>query len=110
MVGTKGPLGPNPGDPSGRFFTFDITSLLTNPTTEAELQDYGAMLSIDFGQTPPATGQRYASFTSADTTHYTAPYLPSVEVTVVPEPSSLILVMVGLAAITCFRKKRHARC
>ena len=109
VVGTKGTLGPNPGDPSGRFFTFDITSLLNNPTTEAELQDYGAMLSIDFGQTPPATGQRYASFTSADTTHYTAPYLPSIELTVVPEPTSSILVMAGLAAMTCFRKKRQAR-
>ena len=110
VVGTKGTLGVNPGDPSGRFFTFDITSLLNNPTTEAELQNYGAMLSVDFGQTAPATGQRYDSFTSADTTHYTAPYLPSVEVTVVPEPSSSMLVVVGLAAITCFLNKRHARC
>ena len=57
-----------------------------------------------------ATGQRYASFTSANSTTYTAPYLPSVEVTVVPEPSSSMLVMVGLAAITCFLKKRQARC
>jgi hypothetical protein len=110
VVGTKGPLGSNPGDPSGRFFTFDITSLLNNPTTEAELQDFGAMLSVDFGQTAPATGQRYDSFTSADTTKYTAPYLPSVEVTVVPEPSSSMLVMAGLAAVTCFLKKRRARC
>jgi hypothetical protein len=110
VVGTKGPLGPNPGDPSGRFFTFDITSLLNNPTTGAELQDFGAMLSVDFGQTAPATGQRYDSFTSADTTHYTAPYLPFVQLTVVPEPSSWILVTVGLVAITCFRKKRIARC
>jgi hypothetical protein len=110
VVGLKGSLGPNPADPSGRFFTFDITSLLNNPTSEAELQNYGAMLSIDFGQTPPATGQSYASFTSADTTHYTAPYLPSLEVTAVPEPSSAILVIAGLAALTCFRKQRDARC
>jgi hypothetical protein len=68
------------------------------------------MLSVDFGQTAPATGQRYDSFTSADTTKYTAPYLPSVEVTVVPEPSSSMLVMAGLAAVTCFLKKRRARC
>ena len=110
VLGLKGSLGPNPGDPSGRFFTFDITPLLNNPTTEAELQNFGAMLSVDFGQTAPATGQRYDSFTSADTTHYTSPYLPSVELTVVPEPSSWILVVVGTAAITCFRKKRNARC
>ena len=110
VVGAKGTLGVNPGDPNGRFFTFDITSLLANPTAEAELQDYGAMLSIDFGQTPPATGQRYASFTSADSTSYTTPYLPSLELTVVPEPSSAILVIAGLAVFTCFRKKHQARC
>ncbi len=110
VVGTKGSLGINPGDPNGRFFTFDITSLLTNPTTEAELQDYGAMLSIDVGQAPPATGQRYDSFTSANSTTYTTPYLPSLEVTLVPEPTSLILVLVGLGAITGFRKRRNARC
>jgi hypothetical protein len=109
VVGVKGTLGINPNDSNGRFFTFDITSLLANSTAEAELQNYGAMLSIDIGQTPPSP-QRYASFTSADSTKYTAPYLPSLELTVVPEPSSSLLVMAGLAALTCFRKKRHARC
>ena len=96
-----------PGDVStgGAFFTFDITSLLANPTAEAELQNYGAMLRID--ETIPPSGQRFASFTSANSASYTAPF---VELTVVPEPSSSILVMAGLAAITCLLKKRHARC
>ena len=110
VVGTRGAVGVNPNDSNGRFFTFDITSLLANPTAEAELQNYGAMLSIDFGQSPPASGQRFDSFTSANSSTYSAPYLPSFEVTVVPEPSSAILAIGGLAALACFRKKRPARC
>jgi hypothetical protein len=98
-----------PGDVStgGAFFTFDITSLLNNPTTEAELQDNGALLTLGSGASP----QSYVTFVSADTTsaNDTPPYRPLLDVTV-PEPSSLILVVVGLAALTCFRKKRQARC
>jgi hypothetical protein len=110
VVGLKGTLGAG-GNNNGRFFTFDITSLLANPTTDTELQDYGTMLAIDVGATePPAGSQDFASFTSADSTSSTIPYLPSVALTVVPEPSSLILVTVGLGAITCFRKKRSTRC
>lgn len=108
VVGVKGTLGINPNDSNGRFFTFEITSLLANSATRTELEDYGAMLRID--ETIPPSGQRYASFTSANSTTYSAPYLPSLELTVVPEPSSLILVMAGLAALTCFRKRRQARC
>ena len=107
VLGIKGTLGVH-GDPNGRFFTFDITSLLANSTAVTELQNDGAMLSIDVGATEPPSGQQYfASFTSANSANYTAPF---VELTVVPEPSSLILVTVGLAAITCFLKKRNARC
>jgi len=107
VIGTKGTLGVNPGDPGGRFFTWDITSLLSNPTTEAELQDFGAMLTIN--EAPPATGQDWASFTSADSTSYSAPYLPSIELTVVPEPSASILALLGAAGITGLRKNRNAR-
>jgi hypothetical protein len=110
VVGLKGTLGAG-GNSNGRFFTFDITSLLDNPTTDTELQDYGAMLAIDVGATEPPSGQQYfASFTSADSSSSTIPYLPSVALTVVPEPSSLILVVVGLAGLACFRKKRRAQC
>ena len=104
VLGLKGSLGIH-GDSNGRFFTFDITSLLANPTAEAELQNYGAMLRID--ETIPPSGQRFASFTSANSASYTAPF---VELTVVPEPSSSMLVMAGLAAVTGFLKKRRARC
>ncbi len=88
----------------GAFFTFDITSLLNNPTTEAELQDNGASLIIGSGASP----QSYVTFVSADTTQTsdTPAYRPLLDVTIVPEPSSLILVVVGLAGLTCFRKKR----
>jgi hypothetical protein len=108
VVGVKGSLGVNPSDPNGRFFTFDIRSLLANATAEAELQNYGAMLRID--ETIPASGQRFASFTSANSTTYGAPYLPFLELTVVPEPFSAILVVAGLATLPCLRKKRPARC
>ncbi|HTS16145.1 MAG TPA: PEP-CTERM sorting domain-containing protein [Verrucomicrobiae bacterium] len=110
IVGVKGPLGPNPADPSGRFITWDITSLLANPTTAAELQDDGAMLTIDLGEPlPPANQQYYASFTSADSTSYQAPYLPSVELTVVPEPSSLALLVIGLTGLPLFLMKAKSR-
>jgi hypothetical protein len=105
VIGTKGLLGVKTGDNNGRFFTWDITSLLINPTTAAELQDFGAILTIDTA--PPASGQAWASFTSANSASYSAPYLPSLELTVVPEPSSSILVLLGGAGITCFLRKRN---
>lgn len=109
VVGTRGPTGVNPNDANGRFFTFDITSLLSDPTAASELQNYGAMLSIDFGQALPPSGQRFDSFTSANSSTYSAPYLPSFQVTVVPEPSIPALAALGLAAITRLRKQRKAR-
>jgi hypothetical protein len=110
IVYNGSPVSVQAGDaPNGAaFFTFDITSLLSNPTTDTELQDNGAILILGSGANP----QSYVTFVSADTTsaNDTPPYRPLLDVTVIPEPSSLILVTVGLAAITCFRKKRQARC
>jgi hypothetical protein len=103
-------VGVQTGDaPNGAtFFTFNITPLLTNSTTDTELQDNGAILILGSGANP----QSYVTFVSADTTaaNNTPAYRPLLDATVVPEPSSLILVVVGLAALTCFRKKRHTRC
>ena len=93
-LGVKGTLGVNPGDSNGRFYTWDITSLLANPTTRAELQNYGAMLRID--ETVPPSGQRFAPFTSANSTSYTPPYLPSVSLTVVSETSLPVITDVQL--------------
>jgi hypothetical protein len=98
-----------PGDVSngGAFFTFDITSLLSDSTTRTELQNNGAILIIGSGASP----QSFVTFVSADTTsaNNTAAYRPLLDLEVVPEPSSAILVMVGLSAIVCFGKRRHAR-
>jgi len=99
-----------PGDVAtgGEFFTFDITSLLQNPTTATELQNNGAILVIGSGASP----QSYVTFVSADTTsaNNTLPYRPLVDVTAVPEPSSLLLVLLGTSVAACFLKKRHVRC
>jgi hypothetical protein len=111
VPGVPGPVGSQGGtnfpDSNGRFFTFNIMPLLTNSTTEDELQNYGAMLSIDIGNALPATNvQYYAAFISADNTNYAASYLPSIDLTVIPEPSSLLLVALGTTATACFLRKR----
>jgi len=107
VVGTKGAVGVNPNDGNGRFFTWDITSLLADSTATSELQDFGAMLRID--ETVPPSGQRFASFTSANSATYTAPYLPALVLTVIPEPSSLLLSVLGMAAVGWFLKRRQGR-
>lgn len=102
-------VGVQSGDaPNGAtFFTFDITSLLNNPTTDTELQDNGAILILGSGDNP----QSYVTFVSADTTSSsdTPAYRPLLDVTVVPEPSSLILALTGLAGLACLRIRRRAR-
>ena len=98
-----------PGDaPNGAVFvTFNITPLLNNPTADAELQDNGALLTLGSGANP----QSYVTFPSANTTGASdsAPYRPLLDVTVVPEPSSLLLVVLGTAATACLLKKRDTR-
>jgi hypothetical protein len=98
VLGVKETLGVNPGEPSGRFFTWDITSLLANPTTRAELQNFGAMLRVD--ETIPPSGQRYAAYTSADNTNYTTAYRPFVEVTVVSDSSLPVITGVQSTGAT----------
>ncbi|HQL80357.1 MAG TPA: hypothetical protein PLU91_19315 [Verrucomicrobiota bacterium] len=107
VVGAKGPLGVNPNDSNGRFFTFDLAPLLADPAAAAELRNFGAMLRID--ETIPPSGQRFASFTSANSATYSAPYLPFLELTVVPEPSIPTLGALGLAATIYYRRRRQAR-
>lgn len=72
VLAAKGPAGVYGGDANGKFFTWDITPLLTNPATYAELQTYGALL--DAGT---ATPQKFASFNSSDKTGYPQSYLPA---------------------------------
>ncbi|MBP7830459.1 MAG: DNRLRE domain-containing protein [Kiritimatiellae bacterium] len=104
VVGVKGTLGVNPAEPNGRFFTWDITSLLNDPTAWSELQAYGAMLRID--ETVPPSGQRFDAFTSSDSTTYTAPYLPTLHLAVVPEPGTLALLALGLPAGALLLRRR----
>ena len=72
VPGAKGMAGVYSNDANGKFFTWNITSLLTNPATRAELQAYGALL--DAGT---ATPQKFASFNSSDKTGYPQAYLPA---------------------------------
>ena len=72
ILAVKGTAGVYSNDPNGKFFTWDIAPLLTNPVTRAELQNYGALL--DAGTASP---QRFASFNSSDKTGYPQAYLPS---------------------------------
>ncbi len=72
ILGVKGVAGVYSNDANGKFFTWDITPLLTNPATYAELQAYGALL--DAGT---ATPQKFASFNSSDKTGYPQAYLPA---------------------------------
>ena len=72
VLAVKGVAGVYSNDANGKFFTWDIMPLLTNPATYAELQAYGALL--DAGT---ATPQKFASFNSSDKTGYPQAYLPA---------------------------------
>lgn len=72
VLAAKGAPGVYGSDANGKFFTWDVTPLLTNPATRAELQAYGALL--DAGT---ATPQKFASFNSSDKTGYPQAYLPT---------------------------------
>ena len=76
VQGAKGALGVYGSDPNGRYFTWDITALLADPATRAELQNFGALL--DAGTASP---QRYATFNSSDKTGYPPEYLPFLTLT-----------------------------
>ncbi|HOW96356.1 MAG TPA: DNRLRE domain-containing protein [Kiritimatiellia bacterium] len=104
VLGVKGTLGVNPGEPNGRFYTWDITALLNDVTAWSELQSYGAMLRID--ETVPPSGQRFNAYTSSDSTTYTAPYLPSLTITAIPEPGTLALLAMGLPVGAMLLRRR----
>ena len=72
VLAVKGVPGVYGSDPNGKFFTWDLTPLLTNATARAELQACGALL--DAGTADP---QRFASFNSSDKTGYPQEYLPA---------------------------------
>jgi hypothetical protein len=66
-------------DVHDRFFSWDLTSLLTNEVARSNLLAHGALLAID--ELPvPATGMPRAPFTSSDDLAYAAAYRPHGEV------------------------------
>ena len=90
-------------------FTWDITSLLSDPTVASELKNYGAIQTIN--GTPPTTSpfQAWASFTSSDSTTATdASQYPHIEITLVPEPSFGALALLGGAALGRRFKRQSA--
>ncbi len=79
VVGVKEPvLDPNLND---RFFSWDITSLLTQALTRSNLLSHGAILIIDGEDSPPASGSDRAPFTSSESTSNPPDYRPRITVT-----------------------------
>jgi len=82
VVAAKGPILDE--DLHDRYFSWDITALLTNGTVRAALLDYGALLHIDEVPLPPS-GMPRAPFTSSDDLAYTAAYRPHLELVIIPK-------------------------
>lgn len=99
VVGVKGDiLDPDLHD---RYFTWDITALLTNESARTELLNYGALLQID-EVPPPAIGMPRAPFTSSDDLGYDAEYRPHLELVVIPRTVDVAIATFdgGAKAIT----------
>lgn len=78
VVGVKGPVSDT--NQNDRFFTWDVTGLLTNELTRSNLLLNGAILIITGENSPPASGSDRAPFTSSDDLAYPPPYRPHVSV------------------------------
>jgi hypothetical protein len=89
--------------PSG-YFTWDITSLLNNPTTRSELQTYGALLKINNDTTYDTSNdiQYFVSLDSADATSNT----PFATISV-PEPASVGMIGLAAGGLAIGRRKRR---
>ena len=89
-------LDPNLHD---RFFSWDITALLTNAVTRSNLLAHGALLQID--EIPvPAAGMPRAPFTSSDDLGYTAAYRPHVDVQVILRTPEMLQVSIVDGVVT----------
>jgi hypothetical protein len=96
VVGLKGPVLNT--DNNDRFFTWDITPLLTNDTARTELLTYGALLRID--ESPvPASGMPRAPFTSSDDLSCRSEYRPQVQVLVIPQTAEVSQISIEEDAI-----------
>lgn len=88
-----------------RFFSWDITPLLTNAAARSNLLTHGALLQID--EIPvPATGMPRAPFTSSDGLAYTATYRPHLEVKILLSTPEMPQISIANGVLTM----DHIRC
>ena len=81
-----------------RFFSWNITTLLTNDVARSNLLANGALVMID--ELPvPATGMPRAPFTSSDDLTYAAAYRPRLDVKVALRPPAVPEVTVAGGAV-----------
>ncbi len=105
----------NPSNPVP--FSWNITSLIDNSTTRAELENYGAMIRVVNEGTfpnnpaPPSGENDFVSFLSADAITAGATsnsaYLPAVAV-LVPEPASAVSGLLAFSGLLLIRRPRRA--
>ncbi len=93
-------------------FTWDITGLVNNPTTRAELQLDGMLLDVQNEIPYPAQNtQQFVSLYSADSAAYTGNTAtqPTVTFTVVPEPASALFFAGVVPTVIAQRRRRAER-
>ena len=89
VIGVKGPIVDEVNH--GRYFSWNITPLLTNEQARAELMNYGALLQIDEIPLPPS-GMPRAPFTSSDDGAVNA--RPYMQLTVIPRTAGVSQVSI----------------
>ncbi len=82
-----------------RFFSWDITSLLTNSAVRAHLLNHGALLRID-EPPPPVIGMPRAPFTSSDDLAYAGEYRPQIRLVIRPRTADVFQVSMAGDQIT----------
>lgn len=91
VVGVKEPIiDVNLND---RFFSWDITGLLTNALTRSNLLNHGAILIIDGEDSPPATSSDRAPFTSSENLGNPVEFRPRLTVKLTPREPLLHLAV-----------------
>ena len=87
-------------------YTWDITSLLDNPTYKNELEDYGVLLKMFNEITEPSKMEK-ATFDSSRGVYDPGPYV--VVTTATPEPATSVLLLAGSPLIAVFFRLRRKR-
>lgn len=76
-----------------RFFSWDITGLLTNALTRSNLLNHGAILIIDGEASPPTTSSDRAPFTSSENQGNPVEFRPRLAVKLAPREPILNLAV-----------------